>query len=61
MTNPDVMTAAETEKEEKERRLTLERGHTTFLIGIHYKEDAKHDLTSKIKGLMDRDLEQDSG
>ena len=58
MTNTDVMPVAETEKE---RRLTLERGHTTYLIGIHYKEDAKRDLTSKIKGLMDRDLEQDSG
>lgn len=61
MTNTDIMTVAEIEKEEKERRLTLERGHTTFLISIQYKGDAKCDLTSKIKGLMRRDLEQDSG
>ena len=57
MKNKEVMETNEAEAETP--MLTMQRGRTTFLIGLHFAEKGKETLEDKVKKLIRRDV--DSG
>ena len=37
--------------------LTMKSGRTTFLIGVHFSETAKHTLDDKVRKMIRKDVE----
>lgn len=49
-----------TEAAPEQPMLTMHRGRTTFLIGLHYAEKGKETLEDKVKRLIRKDVQNDN-
>ena len=58
MKNKDVMETNEAVTDTP--MLTMQRGRTTFLIGLHFAEKGKETLEEKVKKLIRRDVDSEN-
>lgn len=48
------------EAETRQPMLTMKRGRTTFLIGLHFSDTAKETLEDKVKRLISKDVQAEN-